>query len=74
MQDVAMRRRIAVLVIAALLAISGAALATAVLATDQTLAVYGGIGGDDVRAAQHTGNDLALGGKDTLKGLESGDY
>ena len=34
MHDVALRRRIAALVIAALLAISGAALATAVLAAD----------------------------------------
>jgi hypothetical protein len=34
MQDVAMRRRIAALVIAALLAISGAALTTAALAAD----------------------------------------
>jgi uncharacterized protein (DUF1501 family) len=35
MQDVALRRRIAVLVITALLAISGAALATAYFAADE---------------------------------------
>jgi hypothetical protein len=52
MQDVAMRRRIAALVLAALLAISGAALATAYFAAD------------DQAATGNTGNaqNLALRG------------
>jgi hypothetical protein len=41
MQDVAMRRRIAALVLAALLAISGAALATAYFAADEQAAIKG---------------------------------
>jgi ABC-type cobalamin transport system permease subunit len=42
MNDVAMRRRIAALVIAALLAISGAALTSALLAEDARATVYSG--------------------------------
>jgi hypothetical protein len=39
MHDVALRRRIAALVIAALLSVSGAALATVVLASDDPTAI-----------------------------------
>jgi ABC-type cobalamin transport system permease subunit len=55
MHDAAMRRRLAALVIAALLAISGAVLATVVLATEDQTAV---------NSAGNTGNaqNLALRG------------
>jgi uncharacterized protein involved in exopolysaccharide biosynthesis len=54
MHDVAMRRRLAALVIAALLAMAGAALATTYFAADDRVVIYN----------PNTGNFLALVGTD----------